>query len=577
MFSRNNQFNNEKESDIKIKSSMGYLYLHKDKILVGDYNFLKKSLEYDKNDFIDLSLYSHKSLICFFNMIYYGKTNYSNLSNEEKIQCIDLNNQYKCNNESLIDPELYCNNDKDCIELSPYYGEGYKQIKILIDDYLVSKEHSLELIEVISDNINNCVIRFDQKKLIKEELYTKLEKQNVLLSVGLKLKYIKSKSVIENKKFLDYLLYLNKCKVFRNEHDAWEYDGTGEWYEYEIIKHSKCFNFYSDIKLGNVEELKFGLDYLEIPQVLDEYRNFFRYNAVKEEEIDILLKIINKYKYLIVRIYTSIIKSDEFIDRINDLNVKWEIIIDDDNLNFKKIKNIEYLYFSNKYDDFNNSLINLTNNELEFYSNYISHSNEMKEKLILHFQKNKIQKTQLEFLFNNGNLIEGKTLSILTSTCEDIDKLNIFSEKYIIKWKIIIDEKKPNFDKLKNVDIIIADIKYFTIDDISPSNKLIIINNNSISIKSLSLIDKKINELYIEDSTIRDIDDLNLLKNIKVLYFGKECKFLVKKSNKKIMKSINIFSSYLKEFKYHKYLNLKFVINNKIKQFVTDDLIKEIL
>ena len=193
------------------------------------------------------------------------------------------------------------------------------------------------------------------------------------------------------------------------------------------------------------------------------------------------------------------------------------------------------------------------------------------------FQKNKIQKKYFGYLFNYGYLFENKTLSMCSSVCdttselEDVDKLNIFSEKYNVKWKIIIDQQKPNFNKLKNVDIIVANLKCFTIDNISHSNKLVITNNILIPIKDLVKIDKKINELYISDSIISDIDNLNILKNIKILYFGKNCKFLVKKSNKKLLKTINIDSQYLKDFKYYEYLNLEFVVNNKIKQHVIDD------
>ena len=77
--------------------------------MTGDYNFLKKNIEFNNCDkFIDLSLYSHNALIYFFNMIYYGKVYYFPLTNKEKIQCIDLNNQYECNGQKFDDPKIDC-------------------------------------------------------------------------------------------------------------------------------------------------------------------------------------------------------------------------------------------------------------------------------------------------------------------------------------------------------------------------------------------------------------------------------------------------------------------------------------
>lgn len=596
-------FDKKENSDITIKSSTKELYLHKNKILNGEFNFLKKNTEFSKNDkYIDLSLYSHNSLLWFFNMIYFENFCYdtfvfnvlkvlnkndSSFTVEERIQCIDLNNLYECNGKRFKDPTIYCDKDDECIKLSKYYH--YPQIKKKIDKYLLHNDCSIDFINNIYYNVSDCIISFDQKKLINKKLSDELEKRKIILLVTLKLKYRDNKSLIENKRFLDYILYLNKYPVFRNLESVKEldidYDSYGFYYEFDKIKDLTRFevpHFYHNIK--TIEELKFGLEFIEIPEILDRYVHFFNFfnsNYLSEKEIDILLSLNDKFNEEIsAYILTSTLKSDNIIDKINKCTkVEWNVFVDDDNLNFKKIMKIKKVYFHHYYEKYD-KLEDLTGEDLQFYLNYVDYSKDLKNELIDYFNKKKIQKKQCEFILNNGNLIENKTLNIYSSSCNDTEKLNIFSEKYNIKWKIFIDQQKPDFKTLKNVDIIVSDLKSFNFDNISVSNKLIIMNT-LIEVKNLVNIDKKINELYVSNSTIRNIDELKLLKNLKVLYFGIDCKFLVKKSNKKFMKTIDIISTYLKEFIYYDddYLNFEFVCNKNIKKSVTynNDLIKTLL
>ena len=95
------------------------------------------------------------------------------------------------------------------------------------------------------------------------------------------------------KNFLNYLLYLNKCKVFRNLNNVMYVTMTdleNIWYDIQQITWLQRFESWVKMDFKNIDELNFGLKYLEIPEVLQEYENYFDNKKLKEEEIDFLSK-----------------------------------------------------------------------------------------------------------------------------------------------------------------------------------------------------------------------------------------------------------------------------------------------